>query len=138
MVAALLEERQWALDVWISRELGMDEWGSGILSGVYQVDSTDETSCSTWFTYDWLPYNLGYPPDLGPAKLSKVLKSTSTTRIGRFIKRTEIRPGRGPGQSRAEYSVYKNERGEVVKVTKDSYDRAGNFQHRKDKTPMRR
>jgi RHS repeat-associated protein len=29
MFAALLEERQWALDVIISRELGVDEWGVG-------------------------------------------------------------------------------------------------------------
>ena len=65
------------------------------------------------------------------AKTSKVAKSTTTEQIGKFTKTTEVRPGRDPGQSRAEYVRYKNEQGEVIRTYKDSYDRAGNYQGRK-------
>jgi hypothetical protein len=70
---------------------------------------------------------------LSVKKASKVAKSTRIEQIGSFTKKTEVRPGVGPGQSRAEYIIYKNERGETIRVQKDSYDRAGFFQHRKDK-----
>ncbi len=68
-------------------------------------------------------------------KLSKVEKSTTTESIGngKFTKTTEVRPGRGPGQSRAEYTRYKNQDGKVIKNVKDSYDRANKFQGRKVK-----
>jgi RHS repeat-associated protein len=64
-------------------------------------------------------------------KLSKVEKSATTEQVGRFTKTTEVRPGKGPGQSRAEYVRYKNEKGETVRSYKDTYDRANKFQHRK-------
>jgi RHS repeat-associated protein len=66
------------------------------------------------------------------AKASKVQKSTSTVRIGdKFTKKIEVRPGKGPGQSRAEYVRIKNEKGKTIKTYKDSYDRANKFQGRK-------
>lgn len=74
IVAALLEERAWALDVVISREMGADEWGIGHLTDVYQVDWSDETSCSNQFTYDWLPVNMGYPPDVGLGPSGKFMR----------------------------------------------------------------
>lgn len=65
-------------------------------------------------------------------KLSKVQKSKKTENIGdKFTKTTEVRPGKGPGQSRAEYVRYKNKDGKVIRTYKDTYDRAGRFQHRK-------
>ncbi|MBU8883505.1 RHS repeat-associated core domain-containing protein [Kaistella sp. DKR-2] len=70
------------------------------------------------------------------SKLSKVEKSTTTTTIGKegkYTKTTEVRPGKGPGQSRAEYIRYKNQDGKVIKNVKDSYDRANKIQHRKPK-----
>src|SRR5690606_17744301 len=43
-------------------------------------------------------------------KLSKVGKSKTVESIGgKYTKTTEVRPGTGPGQSRAEYIRYKNE-----------------------------
>ncbi len=65
------------------------------------------------------------------AKGSKVAKSKTTEQVGRFTKITEVKPGVGPGQSRAEYVRYKNEAGETIRTYKDTYDRAGVFQHRK-------
>lgn len=65
------------------------------------------------------------------ARANKVDKTVTTEKVGKFTKTTEVRPGRDPGQSRAEYVRYKNERGEVIRTHKDSYDRAGNFQGRK-------
>jgi RHS repeat-associated protein len=67
-------------------------------------------------------------------KASKIAKSVKTEKVGKFTKTTEIRPGKGPGQSRAEYVRYKNEKGETIRTHKDSYDRAGNFQGRKPLT----
>ncbi len=71
------------------------------------------------------------------SKLSKVEKSTTTTtpigKEGKYTKTTEVRPGKGPGQSRAEYIRYKNKDGKVIKNVKDSYDRANKIQHRKPK-----
>jgi hypothetical protein len=65
-------------------------------------------------------------------KLSKVEKSKTVEKIGKkFTKTTEVRPGKGSGQSRAEYVRYKNEDGKVIRTYKDSYDQAGNWQHRK-------
>jgi hypothetical protein len=65
-------------------------------------------------------------------KLSKIEKSKTVEKIGdKFTKTTEVRPGKGSGQSRAEYVRYKNESGKVIKTHKDSYDQAGNFVHRK-------
>jgi hypothetical protein len=64
------------------------------------------------------------------AKASKVAKAKKIEKIGRFTKTTEVRPGRGPGQSRAEYVRYKNERGETIKTYKDSFHRAGRWQRR--------
>jgi hypothetical protein len=61
-------------------------------------------------------------------KLSKVEKSTSTTKIGdKFTKTTTTKPGKGPGQSRSEMKIYKSNQGKAVKTQKDSYDRATNF-----------
>lgn len=66
------------------------------------------------------------------AKLSKVEKSTSSREIGaKFTEKTEVRPGKGPGQSRAEYKRVKNPEGRTIRTYKDSYDRAGKFQGRK-------
>jgi RHS repeat-associated protein len=65
------------------------------------------------------------------ARTSKVAKSKKTEDVGRFTKTTEVQPGVGPGQSRAEYVRYKNEAGETIRTHKDTYDRAGIFQHRK-------
>ncbi|WP_158238005.1 RHS repeat domain-containing protein [Emticicia sp. TH156] len=68
----------------------------------------------------------------GFQKLSKVEKSKTAEKVGeKFTKKTEVRPGRGPGQSRAEYVTYKNEDGKTVKTYKDSYDRGNQFQGRK-------
>ena len=64
-------------------------------------------------------------------KLSKVEKSKTEEKIGTFTKITEVRPGRDPGQSRAEYTWFKNANGEVVRTYKDSYDRANNWMGRK-------
>lgn len=66
-------------------------------------------------------------------KLSKVQKSKTVEQVGngKFTKTTEVRPGKGPGQSRAEYVRYKNTEGKTIRTYKDTYDRAGNFQHRK-------
>ena len=67
-------------------------------------------------------------------KLSKVEKSKKVEKIGdKFTKTTEVKPGKGPGQSRAEYIRYKNSQGKTIKNVKDSYDRANKFQHRKPK-----
>ncbi|EKT3957111.1 hypothetical protein NTJ28_001084 [Flavobacterium psychrophilum] len=68
-------------------------------------------------------------------KQSKVQKETKTESIGngKYTKTTEVRPGKGPGQSRAEYIRYKNQDGKVIKNVKDSYDRGNNIQHRKPK-----
>jgi uncharacterized protein RhaS with RHS repeats len=61
-----------------------------------------------------------------------VSKSKTTTSIGdKFSKTIEIRPGKGGGQSRAEYVRYKNSDGKTIRTYKDSYDRANKFQHRK-------
>jgi len=65
-------------------------------------------------------------------KLSKVKKSKKTEQIGdKFTKTTEVRPGKGPGQSRAEYTRYKNQDGKVIRTYKDSYDRGNKYQGRK-------
>ncbi len=65
---------------------------------------------------------------------SKVARSVRIDRIGRFTRKTEVRPGKGPGQSRAEYVRVKNEKGKTIRTYKDSYDRAGKFQGRKPLT----
>ncbi len=65
-------------------------------------------------------------------KLSKVPKSTTSRKIGtKFTEKTKVLPGKGPGQSRAEIKSVKNADGKVVRTQKDSFDRAGKFQHRK-------
>lgn len=67
-------------------------------------------------------------------KLSKVERTKTTETIGgKYTKTTEVKPGKGPGQSRAEYVKYKNQDGKTIKMYKDSYDRANKFQHRKSK-----
>ena len=59
-------------------------------------------------------------------------KGKTTTSIGdKFTKTTKIVPGKGGGQSRAEYVVTKNKEGKTIRTYKDSYDRANKFQHRK-------
>jgi RHS repeat-associated protein len=64
--------------------------------------------------------------------LSKVTKSKTTESLGdRFTKITEVRPGKGPGQSRAEYVRYKNSDGKTIRSYKDSYDRANKWWGRK-------
>lgn len=71
----------------------------------------------------------------GTGKQSKVAPSKSTTTVGeKYTKKTEIRPGSSPGQSRAEYVRYKSPSGRTVRTYKDSYDRSNKFQHRKDLT----
>ena len=68
----------------------------------------------------------------GAKKLSKVQKSKTTTTVGsKFSKEVEVRPGRDPGQSRAEYVTIKTKDGRTIRTYKDSYDRANKFQHRK-------
>lgn len=67
-------------------------------------------------------------------KLSKVEKSVKIEKIGEFVKKTEVRPGKGPGQTRAEYVSIKNSGGKTVRTYKDTYDRANKFQHRKPLT----
>lgn len=75
---------------------------------------------------------LGGPGSGSAFRGSKVPKSKTTKSIdGKFTKTTEVRPGKGPGQSRAEYVRYKNKNGKTIRTHKDSYDRSGNFQHRK-------
>ncbi|MES2457435.1 MAG: DUF6443 domain-containing protein [Bacteroidota bacterium] len=70
--------------------------------------------------------------EVGSQKLSKVEKSKTVENIGdKFTKKTEVRPGKGPGQSRAEYTTYKNKAGKTVKTHKDSYDRGNKYQGRK-------
>ena len=65
-------------------------------------------------------------------KLSKVEKSKKIEQVGdKFTRTTEIRPGHGPGQSRAHYIRWKNKDGKVIKTRKDHYDRANNFMDRK-------
>ncbi len=65
-------------------------------------------------------------------KLSKVSKETKTETVGgKFTKKTKVVPGKGPGQSRAEIVTVKNQKGETIRTHKDSFDRAGKFQHRK-------
>ena len=68
-------------------------------------------------------------------KQSKVEKTTKTEKLGdgKFTKTTEVRPGRDPGQTRAEYIRYKNKEGKVIKNVKDTYDRANKFIERKSK-----
>ena len=81
-------------------------------------------------------YNYGGAQNKGSAqtqKQSKVDKTKTTEKVGNFTKTTEVRPGKGPGQSRAEYIRYKNADGKTIKNVKDSYDRAGKLQHRKHK-----
>jgi hypothetical protein len=51
--------------------------------------------------------------------------------INQMVVMEEIRPGKGPGQSRAHYTRYKNNEGKTIRTYKDSYDRAGKFQGRK-------
>ncbi len=69
----------------------------------------------------------------GGGKASKVSKSKTTESIGggKFTKTTEVRPGKGPGQSRAEYVRIKNADGKTIRTYKDSYDRGNKFQGRK-------
>jgi len=61
-----------------------------------------------------------------------VSKSKTTTTVGdKFSKTTKTVPGKGGGQSRAEYVVIKNQDGKTIRTYKDSYDRANTFRHRK-------
>lgn len=67
-----------------------------------------------------------------PKKQSKVNKETRTDEIGgKFGRKVKIEPGRGPGQSRSEMTIIRNADGKVIRTHKDSFDRAGKFQHRK-------
>lgn len=70
------------------------------------------------------------------AKRSKVPKSIREYSIGegRFRKIVEVRPGKGPGMSRAEYVRIKNRQGKTIRTYKWSFDRANRFQHRKPTT----
>jgi len=69
------------------------------------------------------------------SKLSKVEKSTKIESVGgKYTKTTVVRPGKGPGQSRAEYTRYKNQDGKAIRSYKDSYDRGNKFQGRKPTT----
>jgi RHS repeat-associated protein len=72
-------------------------------------------------------------PSKNTSKFSKAQKSKKVKKIGdgKFTKTTEVRPGKGPGQSRAEYIRYKNAEGKTIRTYKDSYDRANKFQGRK-------
>ena len=63
---------------------------------------------------------------------SKVQKSTTTRSVGgTYTKKTVVRPGKGPGQSRAEYVTVKTKDGRTIRTYKDSYDRGNKFQGRK-------
>lgn len=64
---------------------------------------------------------------------SKVQKSVKTEEVGggKFIKKTKISPGKGPGQSRAEMEMTKNADGKLIRTRKFSYDRANKFQGKK-------
>jgi len=76
--------------------------------------------------------NNNKPASSSSTSQSKVEKSKKVEKIGdKFTKTTEVRPGKGPGQSRAEYVRYKNRQGKVIKTYKDSYDRGNKFQGRK-------
>ncbi|MEJ7768062.1 MAG: RHS repeat-associated core domain-containing protein, partial [Chitinophagaceae bacterium] len=66
-------------------------------------------------------------------KLSKVANATTTAKIGKFTKITEVRKGIGPGQSRAVYERVKNADGKVIRNIKTSYDRANKVQNIKPK-----
>ncbi|MEE1944585.1 hypothetical protein VRU48_05665 [Pedobacter sp. KR3-3] len=57
--------------------------------------------------------------------------SQKLSKVGEFTKKTEVRPEKGPRQSRAEYTTYKNKDGKTVKTYKDSYDRGNKYQGRK-------
>lgn len=77
----------------------------------------------------------GSAPGKQGEKRSKVPTSDPVkTDIGKFEKTTTVKPGDGPGQSRAEYVVIKNEKGETIRTYKDSYDRGGKWMGR---TPLR-
>jgi RHS repeat-associated protein len=74
------------------------------------------------------------------ANLRRTLKGAqgadvAVTRVGKWIKATWEVAGEGGGESRAVWTKYINDEGETVKLYKDSYDRAGKFQHRKVKFP---
>ncbi len=66
-------------------------------------------------------------------KLSKVTNATTTEKIGKFTKITEVRKGIGPGQSRAVMERVKNADGKVIRNIKTSYDRANKLQNIKHK-----
>jgi len=74
------------------------------------------------------------------ANLRRTLKGAqgadvTVTRVGKWLKATWEVAGEGGGESRTVWSKYINEEGKTVKAYKDSYDRAGVFQHRKFKYP---
>lgn len=79
------------------------------------------------------PQNRVNANEANQGRQSKVEKSKTTESIGngRYTKTTEVRPGKGPGQSRAEYIRYKNKDGKVIRTQKFTYDRANKFQHKK-------
>ena len=65
---------------------------------------------------------------------SQVLRSNQeTTNVvgGKYTKSTQVRKGKDGGQSRAEYTRFKNPDGKTIKTYKDSYDRANRWKHRK-------
>jgi hypothetical protein len=55
--------------------------------------------------------------------------------VGRFHRASWEVAGEGGGQSRTVWNKIINEQGETIRLYKDSYDRAGKFQHRKFKVP---
>jgi hypothetical protein len=61
--------------------------------------------------------------------------NVTVTKLGKFFKATWEVAGEGKGQSRAVWTKFIDEEGKTVKAYKDSYDRAGVFQHRKFKYP---
>jgi RHS repeat-associated protein len=92
--AALLQERKFALDVILQSMMGGDEWDGGLLSGVYQADLTDETSCSNRFTYDWIEFAMGVAPLPGRG-LGNPFKGKSALEIDAMFRAKGFQP-RGP------------------------------------------
>jgi hypothetical protein len=71
-------------------------------------------------------------------KQSKVEKSSNVEKVGdKFSKKTVVKPGDGPGQSRAKWVEVRNKKGKKVKMYKDFYDRGNKFHHRRHYYPKK-
>ncbi|MFA5354072.1 MAG: RHS repeat-associated core domain-containing protein, partial [Thermodesulfovibrionales bacterium] len=68
--------------------------------------------------------------------LNKAPKGAINSQVeknGKFLRVSYEVPGSAGGESRAIYTKFVNDDGKTLKIYKDSYDRAGYFQHRKFK-----